>query len=1280
MTAPCDCDDGRNAVHPGATETCNNRDDDCDGVVDEGTATTTTAQGVVDPGAEAYDLFGHALAVVGDVDGDGVQDFAVGASQDDLAGYTDRGSVALFSGATRALLCRALDPDGASNDQLGWSVAAVGDLNHDGTPDFAAGARQDSTPQGTYAGSVAVFSGAGCGRLLKLTDPGGASSDYLGSAVAGLGDVNGDGTPDIAAGALYDDTAGGTNAGSVVVFSGGSGAVLYKTFDPGGAANDYLGSVLAAVGDVDRDGITDFAAGAPYDDALGGSDAGSVVLFSGADGTKLRKLADPGGAGYDYLGVSVAGIGDVDGDLVPDVVAGVYYDSTPQGSYAGSVALFSGASGALIRKLTDPAGAANDRLGTAVAALPDVNGDGIPEVVAGAPQNDAAATDAGRVVVFSGADGAVLQRFTDPAALGTDLLGTALAAIGDLGGGGKPEILAGAEGAPLPEGQDAGKVLVFSFEADCDGDGVTALLDCDDGDGAVEPGAPERCNAVDDDCDGLVDEDDDGDGYAACAGDCNNADPRVFPGAPERCNAADDDCDGSTDEGPDADGDGVTAPCDCDDGRNGVHPGATESCNNRDDDCDGVVDEGTATTTTAQGVVDPGAEAYDLFGHALAVVGDVDGDGVEDFAVGASQDDLAGYTDRGSVALFSGATRALLCRALDPDGASNDQLGWSVAAVGDLNHDGTPDFAAGARQDSTPQGTYAGSVAVFSGAGCGRLLKLTDPGGASSDYLGSAVAGLGDVNGDGTPDIAAGALYDDTAGGTNAGSVVVFSGGSGAMLYKTFDPGGAANDYLGSVLAAVGDVDRDGITDFAAGAPYDDALGGSDAGSVVLFSGADGTKLRKLADPGGAGYDYLGVSVAGIGDVDGDLVPDVVAGVYYDSTPQGSYAGSVALFSGASGALIRKLTDPAGAANDRLGTAVAALPDVNGDGIPEVVAGAPQNDAAATDAGRVVVFSGADGAVLQRFTDPAALGTDLLGTALAAIGDLGGGGKPEILAGAEGAPLPEGQDAGKVLVFSFEADCDGDGVTALLDCDDGDGAVEPGALERCNAVDDDCDGEVDEDDDGDGYAACAGDCDNADPRVFPGAPERCNAADDDCDGSTDEGPDGDGDGVTAPCDCDDGRNAVHPGATESCNNRDDDCDGVVDEGTATTTTAQGVVDPASGGLRRCSATRWRWWGTSTAMESWTSRSGPTRTTWPATPTVAASRCSRARRVRCSAGRSTRTVRPTTCSAGRWRRWAISITTGRRTSRPGRARTARRRGPTPGAWRSSPAPAAGGSSS
>ncbi len=410
------------------------------------------------------------------------------------------------------------------------------------------------------------------------------------------------------------------------------------------------------------------------------------------------------------------------------MLAGAYYDDTTQGSNTGSVLIFSGATGALIRKLTDPASLANDYLGVSVAALPDVNGDGIPDVAAGATQNDAAATDAGRVTVFSGADGTVLYRFVDPAAGGTDNLGTAVAAIADVSGGGKPEILAGAEGAPLPEGQDAGKVVVFSFESDCDGDGRSALLDCNDADALVGPGALERCNSVDDDCDGLVDEDNDGDGVAACAGDCNNGDPRVRPGAAERCNAADDDCDGSTDEGPDADGDGVTAPCDCDDGRNAVHPGAVETCNGRDDDCDGVVDEGTPAQLTGLGLASPAPAALDAFGQGAANVGDVDLDGVDDFAVGAPQDDIGAVSDRGSVVLFSGATRTARCTATDPEGLANNYLGWSVAGVGDLDHDGRPDFAAGAIYDDVASAYNAGSVVVFSGATCARLLKLTDPG------------------------------------------------------------------------------------------------------------------------------------------------------------------------------------------------------------------------------------------------------------------------------------------------------------------------------------------------------------------------------------------------------------------------------------------------------------------------------------------------------------------------------------------------------------------------
>ena len=192
--------------------------------------------------------------------------------------------------------------------------------------------------------------------------------------------------------------------------------------------------------------------------------------------------------------------------------------------------------------------------------------------------------------------------------------------------------------------------------ADADGDGfgnaaATVLAcsqpagyvpdhtDCNDNDAEIYPGAPERCNGLDDDCDGQIDEgvqtifyaDADGDGYGnaaismlACTApagfvsdntDCNDANSAIFPGAVELCNGLDDDCDGQIDENlglawyADADGDGYgnpsnsttacTAPAgyvanntDCDDSNAAIHPGALELCNGLDDDCDGLTDEG----------------------------------------------------------------------------------------------------------------------------------------------------------------------------------------------------------------------------------------------------------------------------------------------------------------------------------------------------------------------------------------------------------------------------------------------------------------------------------------------------------------------------------------------------------------------------------------------------------------------------------------------------------------------------------------------------------------
>jgi hypothetical protein len=211
---------------------------------------------------------------------------------------------------------------------------------------------------------------------------------------------------------------------------------------------------------------------------------------------------------------------------------------------------------------------------------------------------------------------------------------------------------------------------------DLDGDGVTSCAgDCDDGDAAVRPGAPESFDGLDNDCDGAVDEgteayDDDGDGFAELDGDCNDGAPSVGPDMEETLgNGVDDDCDGVIDSGStDGDGDGVSpAGGDCDDGDPAVRPGAAELANGRDDDCDGTVDEGTAAwdddgdgfcehpSACIQPGVSPGdcddtsARGADRWpGADEAANGlDDDCDGEVDEGTEASDDDGDGYSERG---------------------------------------------------------------------------------------------------------------------------------------------------------------------------------------------------------------------------------------------------------------------------------------------------------------------------------------------------------------------------------------------------------------------------------------------------------------------------------------------------------------------------------------------------------------------------------------------------------------------------------------------------------
>lgn len=229
---------------------------------------------------------------------------------------------------------------------------------------------------------------------------------------------------------------------------------------------------------------------------------------------------------------------------------------------------------------------------------------------------------------------------------------------------------------------------------DADGDGMTSCAgDCLDTDAMVRPGAEERCDALDNDCDGAVDEgtpcrDDDGDGLAEDAGDCDDTNAEVVAGAVEDpMNGLDDDCDGTVDLGvQDLDGDGVGEfGGDCDDARADVRPGAPEVEDGADNDCDGVVDEGTTAfdddgdgLSETAGDCDDSDSAITPRAVESANGTDDDCDGRVDEGTDASDDDGDGFSERGGDCDDADSARHPGARELPGDGLDNNCDGTTL--------------------------------------------------------------------------------------------------------------------------------------------------------------------------------------------------------------------------------------------------------------------------------------------------------------------------------------------------------------------------------------------------------------------------------------------------------------------------------------------------------------------------------------------------------------------------------------------------------------------------
>ena len=606
----------------------------------------------------------EAPVAVGDLDGDGLVDHALAASRADPGGVTDAGRVYLFLGdvSNRGVgrpLSEVADVviDGVeAGGRLGslHGVGGGGDLNGDGLDDLVLAAPGTGGGQGT----VYIVLGRRSGwDTVSLDAADGVLSASVRSnlgegGVVIPGDLDGDGYGDLLVAAHTASGAGflGVEAGLVHVFYG-TGDWSERTLETadavikGDGRYDAFGASVVAAGDLNGDGRPDFAVGAPGRD-MAGTDAGAVYFFAGGErleGTVAAGVAAltqlQGDQAGDGLGTALAA-GDATEDGLTDVlVAAISSDATDEN--AGQVYLVPGRIGAWPASTTHIGDYAflsftgigsQDRLGTGVGPLSDIDGDGHLDFVVGAPDSDLGAIDAGEIAIFLGpASRWSMATSVDSADLRVtgEAISDGLSLVASLGPGtalnGAGRTLLACAPYHDANGIDSGKVYLLPVAAwlDADNDEFSpADGDCDDTDATVYPGAEEVCDGLDNDCNGVLDDglsvlpfypDADGDGYgagdpleacaappgfAASSGDCDDEDPRTYPGAEEACDGLDNDCDGIVpEEEQDQDGDGFVACIsgevgDCDDTDPRSYPGAEEVCDGLDNDCDGLVPDG----------------------------------------------------------------------------------------------------------------------------------------------------------------------------------------------------------------------------------------------------------------------------------------------------------------------------------------------------------------------------------------------------------------------------------------------------------------------------------------------------------------------------------------------------------------------------------------------------------------------------------------------------------------------------------------------------------------
>jgi len=816
-------------------------------------------------------------------------------------------------------------------------------------------------------------------QVIKLL--GQETGDIFGNPAAFAGDVNGDGNPDVIVSAQPH-----SEPGKAYLYFGGENMdripdLIFNGKEP----NDGFARSISTAGDVNGDGYADIIIGidVSFSNVI---TTGAAYIFLG--GRHMDNEPDyilTGETVYsENILSNVSSAGDVNGDGFNDVILSVVsFDDA--GHSAGDIYLFWG--GPAMDNVADvhiPGQPTDESYRLSVSSAGDLNGDGYDDILIGSYSDGEAGHFAGKVSVYFG--GKAMDSSADLILLAEaadDWFGWSVSSAGDLNGDGFSDIIIGACSND-EKGYDAGKVYVYfgGLSPDNQPDlSITGETSYDYFGYSVAVAGDVNSDGYSDVIIGAKGNDENGE---------NTGKVYILYGGPSMDDIADATMLGesafsyfgvSVSPAGDINGDGY------DDvlvgTQSGTETGAAYIFLNK---LSGNINFANVTLR--------GEITNDNFGRSLASAGDVNGDGYDDFIVGASGNDDAG-TSAGKAYIFWGGP----LMDNNPDvtllGENNyDGFGCSVASAGDVNGDGYADVIIGA---SGYDGTYTNqgkAYIYFGGASMDNLADITITGEAENYYFGGSVASAGDVNGDGFNDVIIGA----SEAFSNSGKIYIYFGG------KTMDgfadvtlTGFSDTGYFGKSVSSAGDVNGDGYADVIIGEPNSSSSAVEAGKCYILFGGVSMDNEADLVLNGENPGDQFGRKVASAGDVNGDGFDDVIIGANYNDDA-GQDAGKVYLYYGSNSMNnVPDVTFLGEGSFNYLGSSLSSAGDVNDDGYADLLIGAYGY---ANSKGKAYLYFG--GRSIDTDVNITISGrneSDALGISVASAGDVNGDGFPDIIIG-----------------------------------------------------------------------------------------------------------------------------------------------------------------------------------------------------------------------------------------------------------------------------------------